>query len=327
MAVANMDFDSFFRNKVESLLLTASWVEHVQHLLGLKAVSQVWGDKPEWYIWLDHAPGAYALVLEDAESFELQSTSFLMGHFAVKCYPYGDNSILAAFSPQEQELAASDLFDETHTPRLEARERIPESFYNVGSISLILDDAETTSLLAVDSLDALKLWVQSPSENRMRLPGNTEIGCIIRNVPGWQISYPFFDRLVCLFSFYFRHSPIFIGATRSPGFEYFVNSEKHLECKPCAASNHLTASLLFHKSSGPENPVETLWRRQLGPEESIVFMRHLPSAFSDQLVLDSPRVVPINPLWWELADTEMKSEMASTCGCCDHSHGSCSGIR
>jgi hypothetical protein len=229
MAVANMDFDSFFRTKVESLLLTASWVEQVQHMLDLKAVSQVWGDKPEWYLWLDHAPGAYALVMEEAEAFELQSTSFYIGHFSLKCYPSSDNRIFAAFSPQEQELAASDLFDDTHTPRLEARERIPESFFTVGSISLIFDDAETTALISVDSLDALKLRIQSPSESIMRPPVNTDSGCIIRNVPGWQISYPFFDRLVCLFSFYFRHAPIFIGATRSPGFEYLVNSEKNLE--------------------------------------------------------------------------------------------------
>jgi hypothetical protein len=52
-----MDLDSFFRNKVESLLITASWVEQVQQMLDLKGVSQVWGDRPEWYVWVEDAPG------------------------------------------------------------------------------------------------------------------------------------------------------------------------------------------------------------------------------------------------------------------------------
>ena len=320
----NTDYESFFRNKIESVLITASWVEHVQHMLNLKAVSQVWGDKPEWYIWLDHAPGVYALVLEDAETVEGADRTLFMGHFAVKCYPYVDGSIFKAFSPQEQKMVAGDLFDETHTPRSEARERIPENFFAVGSVSIMLDEADTIALLTVDSLDALRLWVQGAMESQMTFPATTDNGYIIRNVPGWQISYPLFDRLIGLFSFNFRHPPVFIGATRSPGFEYFENAEQNLECRPCAATQQLAASLLFLNTSRAASLVDTVWRESLGPEEKIIFRRYLPPFFDNQLNLDCRREVPINALWWELANTELKSELTSTCGCCDHSHTSCS---
>jgi hypothetical protein len=324
MVIANMDFDSFFRNKIENMLITASWVEPVQHMLNLKAVSQVWGDKPEWYIWLAQAPGVYALVLEDAETFKTEDTTLCMGHFAIKCYPYVDDGIFTAFSSQEQEMAASDLFDETHTPRLEVRERIPETFFAVGSISIILDEAETIALFTVDSLDALRLCVHSVSEGQWPSSANTVSQGIIRNVPGWQISYPLFDRLIGLYSFQFRQPPVFIGATRSPGFEYLVNAEQNMECRSCTETQQLAASLLFLKTSPVTSLVDTIWREPLGPEEKIMFMRDLPSSFSNQLSLECPQEVPINALWWELANTELKSELSSTCGCCNHPHNRCS---
>ena len=317
------DLESFFRNKVESLLITASWVEPVQHTLNLKAVSQVWGDKPEWYIWLDHAPGVYALVLEDTTTVEVADMTLFMGHFAIKCYPHVDDSIFTAFSSQEQEMAASDLFDETHTPRLEARGGIPETFFTVGSVSMMMDDAETLALLSVDSLDVLRLWSQDASENQIGPVANTEDEFITRDVPGWQISYPLFDRLVSLYAFYSRQPPVFIGATRSAGFEYLLDAEQNLTCRSSAASQQLAASLLFHNTSHAKSLVDTLWQAPLGPEEKILLMRRLPAAFNKQLILSSPPEIPINALWWELANTELKSELTSTCGCCDHAHSRC----
>ena len=83
-----MDHDSFFRNKIESMLITASWVERVQKMLDITGVSQVWGDAPEWYIWIDGAPGVYALVFDDGRSFDALDHTLHQGQFAVKCYPY-----------------------------------------------------------------------------------------------------------------------------------------------------------------------------------------------------------------------------------------------
>ena len=113
MVAANMDFDSFFRNKVESMLITASWVEQVKKMLGLTRVSQVWGDRPEWCIWIDGAPGAYALVFEEGETIQAAEQTLALGQFAVKCYPYVGATVFDSFSPQEREMVTSDLFDHT----------------------------------------------------------------------------------------------------------------------------------------------------------------------------------------------------------------------
>ena len=207
----NIDFDSFFRNKVESMLITASCVEHVRHMLDLEGVSQVWGDKPEWYLWLGHAPGVYALILEDAESMVAENTTWLIGHFAVKCYPYVDSQIFSTFSSKERKALTSDLFDQTHTPRLEVRERIPENFYTVGSVSMMMDAAETSALFTVTSLDTIKVRDENASTGRLPFPASTDSRFIVRNVPGWQTSYPLFnDHLFYLVTY---HVPMAIGVT------------------------------------------------------------------------------------------------------------------
>ena len=158
----------------------------------------------------------------------------------------------------------------------------------------------------------------------MASPANTDNGGIIRNVPGWRISYSLFDRLIGLYSFYFRHPPAFIGATRSPGFEYLVNGEQNPECRSSAATQQLAASVLFLKTASVSSLVDIIWREPLEPEEKIIFMRCLPSSFDKRLNLYSPREVPISALWWELANTEQKSALSSICGCCDHPHNRCS---
>jgi hypothetical protein len=56
-----IDFDSFFRNRVEGLLIRASWVGEVRRMLGLTGVSQVWDGQAAWYFWLQAAVGEYGV--------------------------------------------------------------------------------------------------------------------------------------------------------------------------------------------------------------------------------------------------------------------------
>ena len=176
-----MDFDSFFRNKVESILITASWVEQVQKMLDLNGVSQVWGIRPEWYIWIDGAPGVYSLVFEEGETMEAADQTLILGQFAVKCYPYVEAGVFDAFSPREREMITGNRFDHTHTPRLEAREGIPEAFFTIGSISFMLDVSGTVAMFTFDSLDLLRWSVISATINQKnRLYQKS----IVRNIPG-----------------------------------------------------------------------------------------------------------------------------------------------
>jgi hypothetical protein len=315
-----MDLDSFFRNKVESMLITASWVEQVQKMLNLAGISQVWGNRPEWYVWIDGAPGVYALVFERGGTIAGPDKILYAGHFAVKCYPDVTAGVFETFSPREREMVASDLFDHTHTPRFESHEEIPEAFFTVGSISFALDAAETVSLLTFDSLDFLR-WAILPPET-----GSTNHQpekCLLRNIPGWQIGYPLFDRLVSLYAFYSKQPPAFIGATRSPGFECIIDASQTPENRICADTRQWSTSVLFVDSGDGSAWVDAVWRAQLDPEEKIVFEYACPPSAGNHFVDCEMSPVTINSLWWDLAHADLKSELASTCGCEDHQHYEC----
>ena len=312
-----MDFDSFFRNKVESMLLTASWVEQVQKMLDLAGVNQVWGDRPEWYIWIDDAPGVYALVFEEGEIFDAADQPRVLGQFAVKCYPYASAGVFDSFSPAEREMVTGELFDHTHTPRLESRQRIPEAFFTVGSLSIMLNAAETVAMFTFDSLDFLRwsaLTAKTGSENRLHEKS------FIRNIPAWQIGYPLFDRLISLYAFYSKQSPAFIGATRSPGFECMVDIDQTLESRVCDETRQYSTSVLFSDTTDYEKLVDKNWRTHLDPAEKIVFEHTCSHSACHHFADDEIPQVAINSLWWDLAHADLKSELASTCGCEDHEH-------
>jgi hypothetical protein len=70
MADTGTECESFFQNKVNSMLVTTSWVDDLKDLLGMEAVSQIWGEVPAWYMWFSDAQGAYRLQLADAMTDE-----------------------------------------------------------------------------------------------------------------------------------------------------------------------------------------------------------------------------------------------------------------
>lgn len=315
-----MDLEGFFRNRVESLLVTASWVEQVKEMLQLAGVSQVWGDRAEWYLWIDGAPGVYALVFEDGEAIQAVDKTLYLGQFTAKCYPYVSAGVFKAFSPQEQQIVKSELFDHTHTPQLETRKEIPEAFFAVGSISFVLDAAESVALLSFDSLDFLRwMALSAETDSGNHQPSKSRI----RNIPGWQIGYALFDRLVSLYAFYSKQPPAFVGATRSPGFETIIDAHQTPASRVCAEIHQRSTSVLFVNSGDTELWVDTIWRSQLEPEEQIIFehdWKH--SACNHSLESELPPVGS-NALWWYLAHADLKSELASTCGCKEHEHHGC----
>ncbi|MBT8365646.1 MAG: hypothetical protein KJP23_13180 [Deltaproteobacteria bacterium] len=316
-----MDFEGFFRNKIENMLITASWVEQVQKMLELKRVSQVWGDRPEWYIWIDGAPGAYSLVFQEGETIKAANRTLALGQFAVKCYPYAGATVFDAFSPQEREMLTSDLFDHTHTPRLETRSSLPEAFFTVGSVTLMLDAAETVAMFTFDSLDFLRWSTFNPKIGQKYHLNHAQEKKIVRNIPGWLIGYPLFDRLVSMFAFYSKKSPAFIGATRSPGFECVIDLNQIPANQACDQIQHWSTSVLFSSAADTDALINTVWRAQLDSKEKIVYEQNLGHPVDNSKnEFDQEPPVAINPLWWELAQSNLKSELASTCGCCSHEH-------
>ena len=78
--------------------------------------------------------------------------------------------------------------------------------------------------------------------------------------------------------------------------------------------------MLFSNATDTEELVDKNWRAHLDPEEKIVFEHASSHSACDPVASDGLPQVVINSLWWDLAHADLKSELASTCGCEHHEH-------
>ena len=306
------DFDSFFRNRIENLLIYASWVEAVRTRLGLKGVSQIWSGNAAWYLWLQGAPGVYALVFREGDWASWNNRQLFAGQFALKCYPYCEHPSFKGFSAEERRLVRSNCFDSTNTPRLEALAQIPDALFTVGSISLLCDARDPLALLTYQSLNALRLRQRSAKRK-------AGAGRLIRNVAGWNIGYPLFDCLVGLYAHFSRQPPCFVGLTRRQGFEYIRFTDGKSDCVPSRRSTQTAVSFGFNPPDGPPGRIETIWQTQVEQGEEILLAEHLPVSIGHSTRLDRWDEGRLNPLWWEIAGSDYRSGLALPCGC-DQSH-------
>jgi hypothetical protein len=321
-----IDLESFFRDRIEGMLSTASWVAKVKDLLGIEGVSQIWGEAPAWYFWISGAPGVYLFQLS-AASISEKHPKTARGTFAVKCYPYADRDAFRHFSFLERDLVQSRFFDGTHTPTFEDRERLPEALFNVGIMEYEVGLDDDMACIRLESLDTLRIGYAKETIQEYALIGKSRPfakGETDRSVPGWKMGYLFFDRFLSLYAFYCKTKPLRLRLTRTSGFEYVYNGGDTFECVDAPNIHCLSASAYFGAADG--HPYRNDFQAQRPAEKDnkpdkakVLYDQafHCGHCHSIDEMADKklPEQMRINPLWWSLADAKYKSELASSCGC------------
>ncbi|MBU2453487.1 MAG: hypothetical protein KJ668_09265, partial [Proteobacteria bacterium] len=243
-----IDLQSLLRNKIDNMLITTSWVGKVKELIGLEAVSPVWGNKPAWYFWTSQISGAYLIELDETIDEQWESDHLASGMFKVKHYPDTKGKVFANFSFEEQAFVQSNLFDHTHTPKFETKDRIPDSLFNVAALELTMDPKDNLALFTFEALDSMQICYDQgmceayPQINKEK---HYIAGKKARNVPGYDLGYPLFSSLLCLYSFYSRTKPVRVLLTRSPGFKYVCNSSKKTHCIDTDDTHIYSLNVLF----------------------------------------------------------------------------------
>jgi hypothetical protein len=307
-----IDFDSFFRNRIECLLIRASWMGGLREALGIHGISQIWSGNAQWYFWLHDAPGAYCLSFVEGDIFPAGKKKFYEGRFALKCYPYSNHPGHKGYSEEERSWMASNRFDSTHTPCFEAFEQIPEGLFTVGAVSFLIDPQTTIALLAFESQDAFKTLRSMDGGG-----GSMKIPQVIRNVSGWTLGRPLFDCLVGLYANFSGQPPGFMGATRSPGYEYWMHPEQRTSLRTSHTARRFALSIGFdHLKAGAGNCLEALWRTWIENGEEVVLARKMTPIEGES---ECPVLFAPHPVWREVVSRDFRSELLSTCGCGDHS--------
>lgn len=305
-----LDRDAFFRSWIDTLFLKASWVDSVKQLTGITAVSQVWGERPEWYLWIAGSTGPFSLALHHTSVRVSDRGKLQEGLFAVKCYPYRQTGAFSSFSEKEQHLIQSDRFDDTNTPSFETRAEIPEALFSVGTLTISANLENSLSILTFETQDYLQVF-----QNPDKCHDVSNDGCrhhILRNLPGWEIGYPLFDRIGALQAFCARRPPSYYRITRAPGFENFITAGQKADIRPSQTSQLISASLLFSTEVDSANQPSPTWLPQLEPGEEILFEKEFSAGPTSPMESNHASV---NPLWWSLATTEFACGCISTCGC------------
>lgn len=320
-----IDSQSVLQNKIENMLITTSWVDKVKALIGLKAVSPVWGDKPGWYFWISKTSCAYYFELRETLDDVWDTDHLASGLFMVKCYPYANTQAFHHFSFEEQAFVQSELFDHTHTPRFEQREIIPDSLFNVAAIELTIDSTENLALFSLEALDSIQVhhsrkYFQSYPEIKKEKRYNA--GEKASDIPGYDLSYPFFSSLLSLYSFYSKKTPARIMLTRSPGFKYVCSSPQKKECVDTDDTHIYSLNVLFSgrtdkNASDASNLIDQ--RFKASPND-VMFDQKFTSAHLPKNHISPFINTPLDEKWWSLATADYTSDMESICGCdtCHH---------
>jgi hypothetical protein len=303
---------------INNMLVTTSWVDDVKSVTGLNAVSQVWGEKPTWYFWISGAPGVYALQLEGITAPEADHQDWVNGNFAVKCYPLPHEKVFQSFSFQERSMILSESFDHTHTPRFSHREQISDTLFNVAAVELNVDPENKRAHFILHGLEIMNIsYATETIQNYPVLQKKKRFksGEIDRKVPGWALSYPLFDRLLCLYSFYSKKTPIRLWLTRSPGFSYVFDKEQPA-CVQAPEINLFSLNVLFGNTETDEHQEPNMIHRQsVDDDQEVVYDRVFDCHRCHHKPDLPPHLPPLNEQWWSLAYSDYKSMLSSTCGC------------
>jgi hypothetical protein len=288
-----VDAVSLFREKVEEVLIVASWVAALRRELGLQAVSQVFADQPAWYLWLAGAAGAFRLALEQTLEEEHHGRGVLCGVFSLKCYPFAGGPWEAGFSPEERQLVRSPAFDRTGTPCFEAQDRVPPHLFNLAACELALEPSGGWALWSLESLDQLC---------------TEQEGRAVRRVPGWELARRVMDAWLGLVSFQRRQAPARAAVVRTPGYRSLARPAG-VEHRPDPDRLRRVLWVLYGRAPAG------LWEARLAGEGG-----GLEAAANGQA---QAAAAGLPPAWWGLASREMASDLGGICSCCGESHEGC----
>jgi hypothetical protein len=301
------------------MLIGASWVTEVKEFLGLTQVSQVWGHAPAWYFRIAQAPGVYRLQLEDASFIQDMPGHGARGMFSVSFYPFREHEVAGSFSFEERGLLASKFFDPDGTPTFEHMEEIPRGLFVVGTLDWRLDTDDRWALITLESLSTMRVRYETE-----RLEDFSQItesrfyrrGEIARDVPGWDLSWQLFDRLISLQAYHSKTKPRRVAFARSQGFEHvYQGPPQGRQCLP-ADDVHIYSIHVVFAHEGSEKDADRALSEELSrPDQEIVFSGAFECGCPQHHPELPPEPVRLNPLWWTLPDGHFSSNLTSTCGC------------
>jgi len=215
---------------MEDMFIPLFLDEQACQRIGFTNISRRISELPGWYLWTRDDRGAYLLELTSLEISEpismTNQSPFLAADLVLRYYPTPEEPSFKEFAFLEQQVRLSPCFDHTGTPLFEKQDEIHESLFIVGHICVAFDRELSFAKMKVSSQDR---WVEF-CEDGVRV--DTDSGPAtaplmeetkIRNVPGWKLSWGFFDKLLLSFCYVHKSQPFGLRLMKFPASIQFVS--------------------------------------------------------------------------------------------------------
>jgi hypothetical protein len=310
------------RRIMEDMFIPLFLDEQACHRIGFTNISRRICELPGWYLWTKDNRGAYLIELTSLEigkpiSITNQSP-FLTAGLVLKYYPTPEEPSFKDFAFLEQQVRLSPCFDHTGTPLFEKQEEIHDSLFNVGQISVTFDRELGIAKMKVFSQDR---WVEFCEEGAgVEDDSGGATACLmektrIRNVPGWELSWGLFDKLLLGFCYIHRSRPFGLRLMKSPASIYLVSGKG--QCREVQTSEiggwTLEVAVILQEGKQATIPVKGLWKSfPLSANGGVLIV--------DSLENPSEEKHPwINPDWWAVRSWSFPpSEEIKHCCLRDH---------
>jgi hypothetical protein len=312
--VNRMEMETQFRLKVDSLLMTASWVDRLRHELGLLGASQVWGERPAWYLWLADSPGAYHLEMMETSEDDVEGKGLARALFSIKFYPSPDGGLFNFFSPRERALALNGCFDHTGTPLFEKLGEIPPHLFTVGSYEMVCQPGQDWMIFCLAALDLCREVTVSPTG-----PDQTAAEVVVRRAPGWELTHGLFSRLLSLWSFQHKQTPSRIQMTTESGFETIgsITETPDIREAPDISLQNMWVMFGADMLIQPPAALRFLDAELVEPGRQELINQHFSCGHFHLHENQIEQAGLMSRNWWHLASADYKSERCTSCGC-DH---------
>jgi hypothetical protein len=276
--------------------------------IGFINISRSVGERLGWYLWTRDQKGAYLLELVDVAYFDEEIGADYPNHipemkakFVLRYYPSPEEPLFEDFAFTEREVRLGPCFDHTGTPLFEKQNDIHESLFAVGNLALDFDKGLNFAILKISSQDR---WVEIVEEGPIVETDHRQTievipeGTTARNIPGWELSWRFYDKLLLGFCYVHRTIPFGLGLTEFPGTVYHIYSRNKVikAHEPDVRGRTLEVGVLLQSNQTPSIAPEILKE---------VFFRSIPlsakkKGFQVDCFANLPRETHpwIDPDWW-----------------------------
>ncbi|MEE4264792.1 MAG: hypothetical protein V2I56_19060 [Desulfobacteraceae bacterium] len=281
------------------------------------------GGLPGWNLWFDGCEGAYQMSLVDADccsSGGQDSPDWVKGRWAVHYFPAMNEKVLEGFSAIENLLRFGPMFDATGTLTPAGREQLDPAYFMVGDVDIRI------------ALDRRFIEISGRSQDRWRemrpeglylgLEGEAPVEVVMpgdwdRDVPGWELTSFFYDKLVCGICQAYGSAPSFAFEGRRSARQLEIIGTRQTRSIPDPKAEGRLVCVGMPLSTEEDDPGRPTPTFEAERQRLILKGWRVSSAAET----DCPGSSPFNPQWWSIRDRTFKvSHRAEAHLCCYQNH-------